>query len=385
MKFDFKILVEKIKLNIKNILIAVGCVLLMVALIVGISFAVKAGSKKVEVKQQKVINYPNGNLNAGICGKTDLMQKVALHIERNKYIEKADGTTYENASPEEMEIVASYTNLGICQTESGNLNIRKTPDPEGALCGKLPNNAGCEILGDNNGWYHISSGEIEGYVKSEYIVTGEEAIQLAYDIMERVAVVTADSLRVRSEMNTDSEILTSIPKGEKITIAEEYDDWIALEIDDEVGYCSKEFVEIETRLRNAMTLTEARFGEGVSDGRAALVMFALQYVGNRYVWGGTSLTKGIDCSGFTMQVYKQFGYSLPHYSGAQAKIGKTIKISEAQPGDLVFYGRGGKSIGHVAIYIGNGQIVHASNKRDGIKVSSVYYRSIVKVQRILDF
>lgn len=384
MKFDIKKTLYIIKQNIRLILLAFVGLLVIVGIVLGIIFVCNSSREKEVAHAQKVLNYPNGNVTAGIIGKTNLMQKVALHVERNKYVEKPDGTSYENATEEEKQIIATYTNLGICQTESGNLNIRETADPEGALCGKLPNNAGCEILGEANGWYHITSGEITGYVKSEYIVTGEEAIQLAYDIMERVAVVTADSLRVRSEMNTDSEIITSIPKGEKITIAEEYDDWIALEIDDEVGYCSKEFVDIEVRLRNAMTLTEARFGEGVSDGRAALVMFALQYVGNRYVWGGTSLTKGVDCSGFTMQVYKQFGYSLPHYSGAQAKCGKSIKLAEAQPGDLVFYGRG-KSIGHVAIYMGNGQIVHASNKREGIKVSSVYYRNILKVVRILDF
>lgn len=383
MKFDIKKILGLIKQNLKYILMIFAGLVILAGIVVGIIFLCNKSRQEEVARAEKILQYPSGSINAGIVGKTTLMQKVALHVERNKYSERADGSEYSNATEEEKQIVAQYTNLGICQTESGNLNIRETPDPEGALCGKLPNNAGCEILGDNNGWYHISSGEIEGYVKADYIVTGEDAIQLAYDIMERVAVVTADSLRVRSEMNTDSEIITSIPKDEKITIAEEYDDWIALEIDDEIGYCSKEFVDIQVRLRDAMTLTEARFGEGVSDGRAALVTFALQYVGNRYVWGGTSLTKGVDCSGFTMQVYRQFGYSLPHYSGAQAKCGKSIKLSEAKPGDLVFYGRG-KTIGHVAIYMGNGQIVHASNKRDGIKVSSVYYRNILKVVRVID-
>lgn len=384
MKFDTKKFFDFIKLNKKNILFIAAGIIVLAGIIVGIIFACNKSRQQEIERAEKVLHYPSGTVTAGISGRISLMQKVALHVERDKYSDKSGDLEFANATEEEKQIVAQYKNLGICQTESGNLNIRETPDTEGALCGKLPNNAACDIIGDNNGWYHIVSDEIEGYVKSEYIVTGDDAIQLAYDIMEKVAVVTADSLRVRSEMNTDSEIITSIPNGEKVTVAEEYDDWIALEIDDEVGYCSKEFVDIQLRLRSAMTLTEARFGEGVSDGRAALVTFALQYVGNRYVWGGTSLTKGVDCSGFTMQVYKQFGYSLPHYSGAQAKCGKSIKLSEAQPGDLVFYGRG-KTIGHVAIYMGNGQIVHASNKREGIKVSSVYYRNILKVVRILDF
>ena len=295
----------------------------------------------------------------------------------------AVSATPENATEEEIEIVSGYNNLGVCQVESGNLNIRKEPNEEAGLCGKLPNNAGCEILEDLDGWYHISSGEIDGYVKSDYILTGEDAENKAYEVMEKIATVTADALRVRAEMNTDCEIMTCIPHGERIVVTNEYDDWIELEIDDEVGYCAKEFVEITTELRDAMTLTEARFGEGVTDGRAALVNFALQYVGNRYVWGGTSLEHGIDCSGFTMRVYQQFGYSLPHYSGSQAQMGTAITMAEAQPGDLIFYGSG-KRIGHVAIYMGNGQIVHASNKRDGIKISSAYYRTPLKVVRIIN-
>ena len=133
-----------------------------------------------------------------------------------------------------------------------------------------------------------------------------------------------------------------------------------------------------------MTLKELRYGNGVSQTRVDLVDFALQYVGGRYVWGGTSLTKGVDCSGFTMKVYEHFGISLPHSSAAQAGYGTKIKASEAQPGDLFFYSRGGSGIGHVAIYIGNGQIVHAASSRDGIKISSAYYRTPLAVRRLLD-
>jgi cell wall-associated NlpC family hydrolase len=116
---------------------------------------------------------------------------------------------------------------------------------------------------------------------------------------------------------------------------------------------------------------------GISDTRTSLVEYALQFVGNPYVWGGTSLTRGVDCSGFTMQVYAHYGISLPHHSASQPSYGKRISASQAQPGDLFFYGSG--SINHVGIYIGNGKIVHASNARTGITISSAYYRTPVCV------
>ncbi|MDE6980450.1 MAG: C40 family peptidase, partial [Lachnospiraceae bacterium] len=110
---------------------------------------------------------------------------------------------------------------------------------------------------------------------------------------------------------------------------------------------------------------------------------ALQFVGNPYVYGGTSLTNGADCSGFTLSIFAKYGIYLPHSSAAQAGYGRRINASEAQPGDLFFYGSGSR-ISHVAIYIGNGQIVHASSRRTGIKISNAYYRSPICVVRLLD-
>ena len=199
-----------------------------------------------------------------------------------------------------------------------------------------------------------------------------------------VATVSAGTttLNVRSEATTESSILSLVGDGEDLVVTQEDDGsgWIQVEVDDENGYVSAEYVTVSKKLPTAKTITEVRYGTGVSDVRVALVQNALQYVGNRYVWGGTSLTNGVDCSGFTMQILAQYGVYLPHSSRAQPAYGTKINASEAQPGDLFFYGSG-KSINHVAIYIGNGQIVHASNKRDGIKISNAYYRSPICVVR----
>ena len=111
------------------------------------------------------------------------------------------------------------------------------------------------------------------------------------------------------------------------------------------------------------------------------VSYATQFVGNPYVWGGTSLTRGADCSGFVMSVFANYGISLPHSSRAQANCGTKISASDAQPGDLFFYGNG-SSINHVAIYIGGGRVVHASSPKSGIKISGAYYRTPVKVVRV---
>lgn len=114
-----------------------------------------------------------------------------------------------------------------------------------------------------------------------------------------------------------------------------------------------------------------------------VVSYALQYVGNRYVYGGSSLTKGTDCSGFTMSVYKNFGYGLPHNAYSQLKKTKKVSIKKIKPGDLIFYGSSKRSCSHVALYIGNGKVVHASSSTTGIIVSDYKYRKYVGVGRVL--
>lgn len=281
----------------------------------------------------------------------------------------------------EDDTICGYTNIGIANVES-SLNVREEASETSEIVGKMQSNAGCEILEEDGDWYKIQSGKVTGYVKGEYLITGDEAKTLAGEIETTIATVTTETLHVRTEANADCDILALMPEGEDLEVLEDDGEWIKVDVDGDEGYVSCEYVELSTQLPKAQTMTELKYGQGVSDVRVSLVAFATQYVGNSYVWGGTSLTNGADCSGFVMSVFANYGIYLPHSSSAQANCGTTISASDAQPGDLFFYSNGG-GIHHVAIYIGNGQIVHASSPSTGIKISNAYYRTPAKVVRVL--
>ncbi len=275
-----------------------------------------------------------------------------------------------------------YTNLGMSVISSGNLNIRQEASTDSEVVGILTNHNACELLEDAGEWYKVTSGKVTGYVNKQYLVTGDEAEAIAEQEIKTVATVNTETLNVRAEKSTEAAVLSQVGNSEAFTVNSVADGWVEISVDDSVGYISQDYVTLAQALPTAKTIEQVKYGDGVSDVRASVVSYALQFVGNRYVWGGTSLENGIDCSGFTMRILGKYGISLPHSSKAQPSYGTKISASEAKPGDLFFYGSG-RSISHVAIYIGNGQIVHASNKRDGIKVSNAYYRNPICVTRYL--
>lgn len=275
-----------------------------------------------------------------------------------------------------------YTNLGMSVISSGNLNIRQEASTDSEVIGILTNHNACELLEDAGEWYKVTSGKVTGYVNKQYLVTGDEAEAIAEQEIKTVATVNTETLKVRAEKSTEAAVLSQVGNSEAFTVNSVADGWVEISVDDSVGYISQDYVTLAQALPTAKTIEQVKYGDGVSDVRASVVSYALQFVGNRYVWGGTSLEKGVDCSGFTMRILGKYGISLPHSSRAQPSYGTKISASEAKPGDLFFYGSG-RSISHVAIYIGNGQIVHASNKRDGIKVSNAYYRNPICVARYL--
>lgn len=314
------------------------------------------------------------SLNSTVLQAAGVSEMLDTTLSVEEYIEKAQDA---------QGAIWGYTNIGIANVTDGNLNVRKIPSTDGKLVGKMHKNAACEVLSIENGWVYIQSGEVEGYVSEEFLLTGPSARLLANDLVRTVAVSNTDGLNVRVEPNLQSEVLTQVPKGEELEYVETVDGWVKLSIDGDDAYVSSEYVSISERLDTAITMTELLYGEGVSDVRVDLVEYAKKFLGNPYVWGGTSLTKGADCSGFVMSIYKKYGISLSHSSRAQANEGTKIKISELQPGDLVFYGNGRGVINHVAIYIGGGQVIHASSPSTGIKISSYNYRTPMKAVRVI--
>ena len=307
----------------------------------------------------------------------------------------SDMITVSTFSSDEIPI-PGFNNIGIADV-TDNLNIRKGPGENEKIVGKLPKDGGSDILeaDTGSGWTKIKSNGVTGYVKTEYLITGEKATQLAAKLATPVAISNSDGLNVRNKPSAkDSDIIDTIAKGEELLVldplvlsyGEEYDKWVKVSLDSDseggtVGYVCKNFVTLAYTLPKASSMEDLQYGSGVSSLRANLVNKAKDYLGGRYVWGGTTLGRGVDCSGFTQQIYAKFGYYIPRTSGSQGASGTRVSRSELRVGDLVFYGNSG--INHVAIYIGNDKIIHASNKRDGIKISNMYYRNPVRYVRYI--
>lgn len=379
------------------------------------------------VKKRAIIMTENDNLNirSGASKDSEIVGQ-ALPAERYEVLSEEDGWVqigggYISADYCEVkyalnegrkldlkaQAINQYDNLVIFK-KSGYMNVRSTPENKGDdnVIGKLTSKAAGDIIETVDGWYKIKSGTVTGYIAAdpELIATGQEAKDLAMQNAAQMAIITTDVLNVRVEPNTDSKIWTQIVKDERYPVVDQQDGWVQIDLgsvdaedgsqdEDEKAYISTRDNNVEVRyaLNEAIKFTPSK-DNGSSGGgsstkqsrRSQLVNYALQFVGNRYVWGGTSLTNGVDCSGFTMRVMEKFGVSLPHYSGSQAQMGKKVTSATMQPGDLIFYAGSNGKVNHVAIYIGNGRIVHAASRRSGIKTSTWNYRTPVAIRSMLD-
>lgn len=395
--------------------------------------------------QQRVLTENNS-----VAGVTVSLDKYTEDVataetEDNTSAVKASGdatvAAVESVVAEDAKLNIKYDRLGIADV-SETLNVRKKPSENSKIIARMPKNSACNIEKvTKSGWAKIKSGDVRGYVKAEYLVTDEEAEELALKVGKKIAIVETETLNARFLPSTQSGKYTLVPSDEELevvreNISEEYvsnfitkhfsdkdtkglisdvdqeamkdelQDWICVSIDDEKVFVAKQYVSISYDLKRAMPLetkkkqkkksvssksngskpnnvSSSNASSGTSSVRSSMVAYAKQFLGNPYVYGGTSLTNGTDCSGFVMRIYEHFGYSIPRTSSAQAGATRTISASQAKPGDLFFYGNG-SSVSHVAMYIGGGQVIHASTERTGIKISNCNYRTPIKVGRVIN-
>ena len=325
-----------------------------------------------------------------------------------------EATTSDDEMANVLDEVVKNNYTGFCIAHVNDyVNVRSASNEDGEIIGKLYDKSVGTVEAEENGWYLITSGNVHGYVKGDYVAIGYEAEELAEEAGTKMAVVTTETLRVRQDATTDSPILGLIPQQEELVVTDETEDFVKVSIEEGDGWVSKDYVDLRTdyvyaeskeeelaRLEKEAAAREAAQkaaaskvrsqsgssgsgsapalgnGGGSSTGNA-VASFASPFVGNPYVYGGTSLTNGADCSGFVMSVYANFGVGLPHSSSALRSAGYGVSLADAQPGDIICYS------GHVAIYMGNNTIVHASTAATGIKYTSpANYKNILAVRRI---
>ena len=430
------------------------------------------------------------------------------------------GTAVSSTTPEPTQAATAtatpkpeseYANVGI-SIAADYVNIRKKPDTDAEIVGKLYRGSAATIMKTEGDWVYIKSGSVSGYIMKDYLAIGYSAEKLIDQFGTKYVTVTTDTLKVREKMNTDCTVLTLLAQDETYEVEKVEDQWVKITVDDDTsGYVSKDYVKVSVKFKKAVSIEEEReeqrrkeaaeaaerqqrrqvkaaanddndsssskssssgksssssssskssnsssssgkssssssssksssshksssSGGGGNAGKSSgksnssggggrtgssssgassdggggsagssggsssgsgggsalgsgdgsvIAAYGLKFVGNPYRYGGTSLTNGTDCSGFTMSIFKKFGISLPRTSSEQSRTGKKISVSDARAGDLIFYGSGGH-VSHVALCIGGGRVVHASNRKDGIKTSNIYYRTPICARRVID-
>lgn len=423
---------------------------------------VQAGQEKREVPVAGVtqtlaqVLKEAGGVQAQTADAVEELQSnaaVARMMEPEMVAEEA-WETAEIAENELPQTASEFADIAVAQVNH-YVNVRQEPDTESEILGKLYDKSAATVLETTeDGWYRITSGNVNGYVKAEYVVVGDE--ELARSVGTRLATVTTTTLFVRTEPTTEAKVLTMLPDGDDVVVTDESTEgWAKVSTADGDGYVALDYVTLSTEYIHAESKAEeearlareeaerqaaaraaeearkareaeaaraaaeqeaarkaaekqevkksgtgsgsgtasltasggsAGSGSGSSAGQSAqtassngqaVVDYARQFLGNPYVYGGNSLTNGTDCSGFVKGVYAAFGINLPRTSSEQRSVGYAVSLSEIQPGDIVCYS------GHVGIYAGNNTLIHASNEKTGITLTSpVTYRSVLAVRRI---
>lgn len=397
---------KDIKMKHNNI--KATAVMLTLVMTLGSSTGVLAETPVAGVSNYNAAGATSGSLPS--AGFSANMMEIALNCEVNAKIAlnnpQIEANEYNMATSE-------YTDMAVANVSEW-VYIRVEPNEESDYAGKLYANCVCTLIDETDGWYQIKSGTCEGYVKAEYLIVHDtDAVRAA---SRRVATVSVDGLRIRKAASTDAAVLGRVGAGDDLTVVDEnsVEGWIKVSIEEGDGFVAAEYVTLSTEFSFAESKEEEQarlaaeaaakkkaeeaakraaeqkkkkssgpagktYSAPAGSNGGAVANYAVQFVGNPYRYGGCSLTSGTDCSGFVMAVYSQFGIGLPHNSSSMRSCGARVDggLANAQPGDVICYS------GHVGIYIGNGQIVHASNRRDGIKISPATYRSILAIRRII--
>lgn len=394
------------------------------------------------------------------AGDANAIENMALEVFSQAV---SGGDAQQEADEEEDD---EYANLAIADVDH-YVNVRNAPSTDGEIVGKLYDGSVAQILalaGENDEWFQVVSGSVEGYVKAEFFIYGDAAAAVIDDYVIRSVTVQADRLNVRREPDINAAKIGYISRGESVSLLEDCGEWLKVQYTEQsTGYVSADYVMVTEAFIYAKSIEEeqaelaaqralaerarameeeaarqeaaaaaeqngttqegvpaegqdtAALGEQPADGtplpdadnggitgegadltgqvyadngelRAAIVEYAMQYLGNVYVHGGKSLDSGTDCSGFTCFIYADFGYSISRTpSGQLSSAGRSIDYSEIQPGDIICYtSNGGRSCTHVGLYIGDGQIIHAANSRKGVIISNADYSTIMGVKNVID-
>ncbi len=414
---------------------------------------------------------------SGESGISSLLSVLGNSYDKKTVDSDVMGIVVDQAAELDIEFDISayeeeYANFAIAKVNDF-VNVRAESNTTSGIVGHMYNGSVCEILervDETDGtWFKVVSGNVEGYVRSDFFTHGDEALEVIEEYVKKVAVVQCNALNVRAEASKDAALIGTVTAGDKLELSEEEDfnalktaetkeeevteedaddadiedadsedtdsddaeaeedeetedpaeeelKWVKVKFTSEKeGYVALNYVVIEESYVTAKTIEEERaeaeakrkaeearlaaqaaalkedttiVGNAVTysssgDVRASIVEYAKQFVGMRYVMGGQSLSGGTDCSGFTCFVLANFGYSVGRTPSSQfSSAGRSISLDQAQPGDIICFGDGGCS--HVALYIGDGQIVHEANSRMGCIISNVNFMNIVGVKNVID-